>query len=122
MKEDNLIPMAERSEQERREISQKGGIASGEARRQKKLARQIAIEYWNGEITSQSGEKMTRKDALIMKYLASVNKDPKTKDIDFVLALIGEEVERKQTHVIEGVQITDEDKQHFEEIFGMNVK
>ena len=32
---DNLIPMSERSKEEVREIARKGGIASGEARRQK---------------------------------------------------------------------------------------
>ena len=34
-KEDNLIPMSERSESEVRELGRKGGIASGETRREK---------------------------------------------------------------------------------------
>lgn len=34
--EENLIPFNERSEKETRELGRKGGIASGEARRQKK--------------------------------------------------------------------------------------
>lgn len=36
MNEDNLIPMSERSKEEARELGKKGGIASGEARREKK--------------------------------------------------------------------------------------
>lgn len=40
MSEDNLIPVTERSKDEAREISRKGGIASGKARRKKKLMRE----------------------------------------------------------------------------------
>ena len=43
MNEENLIPMNERSESEVRELGRKGGIKSGEARREKKLFRE-AIE------------------------------------------------------------------------------
>jgi hypothetical protein len=35
--EDNLIPFSERSKEEARELGRKGGIASGEARKKKKL-------------------------------------------------------------------------------------
>lgn len=35
--EENLIPFNERTEEEQREIARKGGIASGEVRREKKL-------------------------------------------------------------------------------------
>ena len=43
MNEENLIPMNERSESEVRELGRKGGIKSGEARREKKLFKE-AIE------------------------------------------------------------------------------
>ena len=41
MNEENLIPMSERSKDEVREIGRKGGIASGEARREKKLLKEL---------------------------------------------------------------------------------
>jgi len=42
--EDNLIPFNERTEDEQREIAKQGGIASGEARRKKKLIKETIIE------------------------------------------------------------------------------
>ena len=41
LNEENLIPMSERSKDEVREIGRKGGIASGEARREKKLLKEL---------------------------------------------------------------------------------
>ena len=38
--EENLIPMSERTKEEAREIGRRGGIASGEARREKKLIKE----------------------------------------------------------------------------------
>lgn len=43
--EKNLIPFDERTESEQREIAQKGGIASGAARRRKRSMRQAADYY-----------------------------------------------------------------------------
>lgn len=39
--EENLIPMNERTKEEQREIARMGGIASGEARREKKLLKDL---------------------------------------------------------------------------------
>lgn len=38
---ENLIPFNERTEDERRELARKAGIASGEARREKKLLKEL---------------------------------------------------------------------------------
>ena len=43
--EENLIPFNERTESEQRQIAQKGGIASGAARRRKRSMRQAADYY-----------------------------------------------------------------------------
>ena len=48
MNEDNLIPNSERSPEELREMGRKGGIKSGEARREKKLFKE-AIEKQLGQ-------------------------------------------------------------------------
>ena len=118
MNEQNLIPNSERTPSERQEIARKGGIASGEARREKKLAKQIAIDILNGQTTTtKDGRTLTLKEAMVEGLIKKTIKDPKAKEVDFVLALIGEEVERKQTHVIEH-EVSEEDVRYFSEHFG----
>lgn len=118
MNEQNLIPTSQRTKNEQREIARKGGIASGEARREKKLAKQIAIDILNEQTTiTKDGRKLTLKEAMIEGFIKKTIKDPKAKEVDFVLALIGEEVERKQTHIIER-GVSDEDVKYFSENFG----
>ena len=120
MPKKNLIPNSERTSEELRANGRKGGIASGEARREKKLAKQIVLEILDDK-KIVDGTEVTMKEYIFTKYLHNIAKNPTTKDIDFVLALIGEEVERRQTHVIES-DISDEDKKYFAEQFGMNIK
>jgi hypothetical protein len=118
MNEQNLIPNSERTPSERQEIARKGGIASGEARREKKLAKQIAIDILNEQTTTtKDGRKLTLKEAMVEGLIKKTIKNPKSKEVDFVLALIGEEVERKQTHIIER-GVSDEDVKYFSENFG----
>lgn len=45
MSHDNLIPASQRTPEERREIAQKGGIASGIARRRKRALKEAADLY-----------------------------------------------------------------------------
>lgn len=116
MNEQNLIPTNKRSEREAREMGRKGGIASGEARREKKLARQIAIDILNEKVVA-NGKEQTMKEVMIARYITQTAKKPTQKDIDFILALVGEEVERKQTHIIER-GVSDEDVKYFSENFG----
>ena len=44
MNEDNLIPMSERTKEEQRKIARMGGIASGKARQEKKLLKDLLEE------------------------------------------------------------------------------
>lgn len=116
MNEQNLIPTNQRSESEARAMGRKGGIASGEARREKKLAKQIAIDILNEKVVA-NGKEQTMKEVMIARYITQTAKKPTQKDIDFILALVGEEVERKQTHIIER-GVSDEDVRYFSENFG----
>lgn len=115
----NLIPNNERTPEELRENGRKGGIASGEARREKKLAKQIVLEILD-ETKNVNGKEVTMKEFIFAIYLNNLAKQPTYKDIDFLLALIGEEVERRQTHVFEN-EMSDEDKKYFAKNFGMNI-
>ena len=57
----NLIPNSERTPQERRERAQKMGIASGEARRQKKALREILPELLSLDISSKKTREQLKQ-------------------------------------------------------------
>lgn len=120
MNEQNLIPNSERTPSQLAEMGRKGGVASGESKRERKLAKQIAIDVLDSVVKGKDGREMTMKELMIEKLLRKTINDPKAKDVDFVLALIGEEVERRQTHIIES-DFSEEDKRYFAEHFGMNI-
>lgn len=71
MNDENLIPVTKRSEKEAREMSRKGGINSGKARRQKKTFKElfeIALSLQNEETGEQNDIGITA--AMIKKALS----------------------------------------------------
>ena len=102
MNEDNLIPMNERTKEEQREIARKGGIRSGEVRREKKLFKE-AIEKKLG----QSLDSMV--DAMINQA-----KNGNVQAITFLRDTIGEKPTDKveaevNTDVTINIELTDEE-------------
>ena len=72
---ENLVPFNERTEEEQREIARMGGIKSGEARRQKKLMKQIYAEFLEKKhnIIGRDGEKEEISGSdLLAKVMAKV--------------------------------------------------
>ncbi len=65
--EENLIPLNRRSKSEQREIQRKGGIANGEARREKKLLRDALIEALALTYQGKNGVSMTGTEAMAAK-------------------------------------------------------
>lgn len=68
--EDNLIPFNQRTEEEQRRIATMGGIASGEARREKRAMRELleialAAKCTRGDITNkeESAAQLAKKMA-----------------------------------------------------------
>lgn len=59
--EQNLIPNSERTPEELRAITRKGGIASGVARRQKKALREIGEMIGGLEIKSEKNREILRQ-------------------------------------------------------------
>lgn len=55
--EENLIPGNKRSKSELREITRKGGIASGKARRRKKELKTIIEQALNSVIPNEKAQK-----------------------------------------------------------------
>lgn len=72
MNDQNLIPFDKRTESEARELGRKGGIASGEARRNKRLL---------AEICDRIGQQ--RSDSELLKDLPE---DERTRDAEVVVA------------------------------------
>ena len=100
----NLKPIKERTSSELREMTRKGGIASGEARREKKTMRQLAEICLNAKLTKPEIEAKLKEAGLPATYggqmlfnavqMAGRNSNM----LRVVLELIGE-VKQQQTNV-----------------------
>jgi len=102
----NLIPFSERTKEEQKRITRMGGIASGEARRRKKAARQEMLDLLETPIElspefqkalEESGlgfllkeKNATMQTALIASIFRGASIDGNPKLAELALALIGE--------------------------------
>lgn len=69
MNEQNLKPFTQMTESEQREIASKGGKASAEARKRRKLMREVMQDCLDETITLKNGEEITARYALAKKHL-----------------------------------------------------
>lgn len=81
-KENNLIPLNERTKEEQREIARKGGIASGKARRKKKLLRQILDEIGESRLNTDEAKDIAKA--------LSINKRDVTYDVAIMFKAVSE--------------------------------
>ncbi|MCO8194411.1 KGG domain-containing protein [Anaerofustis sp. NSJ-163] len=81
-KENNLIPLNERTKEEQREIARKGGIASGKARRKKKLLRQILDEIGESRLNTNEAKDIAKA--------LSINKRDVTYDVAIMFKAVSE--------------------------------
>ena len=83
--EQNLIPFDNRTESEQREITQKGGVASGKARRRKKLLKDtvnmlLALPMQEGQLDKLTDLKsikeknITVEEAMVLKQIQNAMK------------------------------------------------
>lgn len=79
----NLQPI--RSKTKARELGRKGGIASGEAKRAKKTAYEIAKMFFDEKVTIQ-GKTYTRKELMVMNALKRINNSIMTKNANDTLS------------------------------------
>lgn len=70
----NLIPNSERSPQELKEMTRKGGIASGKARRRKKELREALEMLLEKDFTNEQGEKMQGIDVIATALFKEASK------------------------------------------------
>lgn len=100
--EGNLIPMDQRSESEARELGQKGGIASGAARRRKRSLKEAADLYLSLPVTDRRrANKLLRRQVdpedidnqmamIVGLHEAASNGDARAASV--LVKLLGEEV------------------------------
>lgn len=111
----NLIPQNKRTKDEQREIARQGGIASGEARRQKKAIREILSELLDGKIkdnphfaklASKMGidEEKSVKDIYTLICLMNSVKEGNLSDLEKLSKLLGETTETSADSFNEGMQ------------------
>lgn len=98
MNEQNLKSFSERTEKEQREIQQKGGIASGEARRRKRdlrLALELLLEK---EYTDKKGKVMTGAEAITAKLFEQAMKG-NVKAFETIRSTVGQDPVQKVEQV-----------------------
>lgn len=81
-KENNLIPLNERTKEEQREIARKGGIASGKARRKKKLLKEIIDEIGESRLNTDEAKDIAKA--------LSINKRDVTYDVAIMFKAVNE--------------------------------
>lgn len=79
----NLQPI--KSKEKARELGRRGGIASGEAKRAKKTAYEIAKMFFDEKVTIQ-GKTYTRKELMVMNALKRINNSIMTKNANDTLS------------------------------------
>lgn len=105
MNEENLIPNKNRTPDERRELAQKAGIASGEARReQRKLKELIDIAMAKELKNKETGESATRKEITAIQ-LANKCVNGDLKAIKLVAQLTGELVTKSEVTGKDGKEL-----------------
>jgi len=100
--QENLIPMNERSEDEVRELGRKGGIASGEARREKATFKKT-LEMLLDEKNSKG---KTYRELITLGQIKSAI-DGKAENFKTILALMGEAEEQKAETPVVNINIVD---------------
>lgn len=113
-----------RTTEEQREIARQGGIASGEARRKKKLLSDLINNEFEKNVSIKSGEEtieLTKKELAALRLVRMIN-DPGTTDKDFLKALefardtIGEKpIDKVEVGKIDRQESLNELKELFDE-------
>ena len=69
MNQENLIPMSERSKNEVREIARKGGIKSGESRRERKAFKEALLLALETKLEDGRTVQEAGIESLMLKYI-----------------------------------------------------
>lgn len=124
----NLIPQNKRTKEEQREIARMGGIASGQARREKKTVQKILNDFLstaakdNPQVSKLAAKMGLRsddsiKDLFTIVCILNTMKDGNLSDLERLSKLLGEQTEiadteaQKQAAFLDAVKkaVTDAD-------------
>lgn len=108
MNDENLIPNSERSPNEVRANGQKGGIASGEARRRKRDLRQALEALLEKDFTGKDGVVLSGAEAIALKQMEKALKGD-TRAFEVVRDTSGQAVVQK-------VMIAEVDQEVIDEV------
>lgn len=114
--EQNLIPNSERTPNELRQQTQKGGIASGEARRRKRDIRLALEALLEKDISDKNGNVMTTTEAIALKQIEKALKGD-TKAFEVVRDTVGQ----KPTDKID-LTVNDDSAKEMDEYFARHSK
>ena len=101
--DENLIPNSQRSPSEVRANSSKGGIKSGQVRRQKKTVAEYLRKWADGEVSEKNkkalealglSEEATNRTLLVVPLIQKASKGD-TKALQMVLELLGEDKKKE---------------------------
>ena len=76
--------------EEAREIGRKGGIASGESRRRRKLIRETIEEVLSTEVKAKDGNTATTQDLLVASVVAKAIDSGNFRALESLAELLGE--------------------------------
>lgn len=107
MNDSNLIPMNQRTESEQREITRKGGIESGKARRRKKALKDISKVFLNARPTDDytikglkaagfDDDEMTNAAGIILSLFDEAIANGNTKAAELLFKYAGEDPEQQR--------------------------
>ena len=94
MNEQNLKSFSERTEKEQREIQQKGGIASGEARRAKRDLRKALEMLIEKDFTDKAGKTVSGTEAITAKLFEQAMKG-NVKAFETIRSTVGQDPVQK---------------------------
>lgn len=103
MNESNLIPLNQRTKEERREIATQGGIASGQSRRERKAIR-AALEECLAMDTELGGKTVTNVEAIA----AAMVKKAREGDVRAFVEVRDSVGEKPAEHIVSGPTISPE--------------
>lgn len=94
----NLIPFSEQTEDEQREIARKGGIRSGEVRREKKLFKEMFATFLNddfqGDKDKPKNQRRTNKDMFVLRMIKQAMEGDLNSQ-KYIIEMIGEAPSKK---------------------------
>ena len=96
MNDKNLIPSSERTPEERSELGRKGGIASGEARREKRKTLDLLEQILAEKITTDDGLTMSREEWYIYNVIKQSSKRGTTDLLELTAKLRGEMITKAE--------------------------